>query len=289
MAKITDCRPEVTGRPVIICDLSPPRSGRPADLPASFPDADFFLVGYCPGRAVRADSAMTAAHIRQLTGRETAFTLITRDANRLALQSHLLGAQLLGLSNVVVAAGDPFQPSDPARPPAVADYRPTELIAAISALNRGRDFRNAELAAPTDFCIGAIVDLARPLPQEIRLTRRKIAGGAHFLITQPIYDPAAALQFQEAYAALAGERLPVPVFYGLQVLAAGGIAFGPTPPSAWSEVAAGRSPVDQALELYAAFRAAGLRNIYLLPGIHPGGRRNYAAAQQVVAGLRASG
>lgn len=289
MAKITDCRSEVTGRPAIICDLSPPRSGRPADLPAFFPDADFLLVGYCPGRAVRADSAMTAAQIRQQTGRETAFTLITRDSNRLALQSHLLGAQLLGLSNVVVAAGDPFNPSDPARPQTVADYRPTELIAAISDLNRGRDFRNAELAAPTDFCIGATVDLARGLPQEARLTRRKIAGGAHFLITQPIYDPAAALQFQEAYAALAGEQLPVPVFYGLQVLEPGGIAFGPTPPSPWAEIAAGRSPVDQALELYAAFRAAGLQNIYLLPGIHPGGGRNYAAAQQVVAGLRGAG
>ena len=289
MAKITDCRSEVAGRPAIICDLSPPRSGRPSDLPDSFPDADFLLVGYCPGRAVRADSAMTAAQIRRQTGRETAFTLITRDANRLALQSHLLGAQLLGLNNVIVAAGDPFNPSDPARPPAVADYRLTQLIAAISALNRGRDFRNTQLAAPTDFCIGATVDLSRGLPREAQLTRRKIAAGAHFLITQPIYDPATALQFQEAYAALAGERLPAPVFYGLQVLEPGGIAFGPTPPAAWAEVAAGRSPVDQALELYAAFRAAGLRNIYLLPGIHPGGRRNYAAAQRVVAGLREAG
>ena len=289
MAKITDCCSEVTGRPAIICDLSPPRSGDPSDLPASFPDADFLLVGYCPGRAVRADSAMLAAHIRRQTGQETAFTLITRDANRLALQSHLLGAQLLGLSNVVVAAGDPFNPSDPARPPAVADYRPTQLIAAISALNRGRDFRNAELSAPTDFCIGATVDLGRGLSQEAHLTHRKIAAGSHFLITQPIYDPAAALQFQEAYAALAGESLPIPIFYGLQVLAAGGIAFGPTPPAAWAEIAAGRSPVDQALELYAAFRAAGLLNIYLLPGIHPGGRRNYAAAQRVVEGLRGTG
>lgn len=289
MPKITDGCSETAGRPAIICDLSPPRSGSPADLPASFPDADFLLVGYCPGRAVRADSAMTAAHIREQTCRETAFTLITRDANRLALQSHLLGAQLLGLSNVVVAAGDPFQPSDPARPPAVADYRPTQLIAAISALNRGRDFRNAELAVPTDFCIGATIDLSRGLPREARLTRRKIAAGAHFLITQPIYDPAAALRFQEAYAALAGESLPIPIFYGLQVLEPGGIAFGPTPPAAWAEVTAGRSPVDQALELYAAFRAAGLQNIYLVPGIHPGGRRNYAAAQQVVAGLRGTG
>lgn len=289
MAKVTDYCAETAGRPAVICDISPPRSGKLADLPEALPEADFLLVGYCPGRAVRADSAMVAAHIRRQTGRETAFTRITRDANRLALQSQLLGAQLLGLSNVVVAAGDPFPPSEPGRPPAVADYRPTELIAAIAALNRGRDFRNAELAAPTDFCIGATVDLGRGLLREVRLARRKIAAGADFLITQPIYDPAMAIRFQEAYAQVSGESLPVPVFYGLQILEPGGLAFGPTPPAAWAEIAAGRSPVDQALELYASFRAAGLLNIYLVPGILPGGQRNYAAAQRVIAGLRGMG
>ena len=289
MAKITDCCAETAGRPAVICDISPPRSGNAADLPDALPDADFLLVGYCPGRAVRADSAMVAAQIQRQTGRETAFTLITRDVNRLALQSHLLGAQLLGLNNVVVAAGDPFNPSEPGRPQAVADYRPTELIAAIVELNRGRDFRKAELAAPTDFCIGATVDLGRDWQREVELTRRKIAAGAHFLITQPIYDPAMAIRFQEAYAALAGERLPVPVFYGLQILEPGGLAFGPTPAAAWDEIAAGRSPVEQALERHAGFRAAGLLNSYLVPGILPGGRRNYAAAQRVIASLRGRG
>ena len=286
MPKIADCCYEVTGRTAIICDISPPRSGSPAALPDFFPAADFLLVGYCPGRAVRADSAMVAAQIRWQRGRETAFTLITRDQNRLALQAHLLGAQLLGLNNVVVAAGDPFPLAASVQPKAVDDYRPTELIAAIAALNRGQDFRNAALATPADFCIGATVDLQRGLRREAELTRRKIAAGANFLITQPLYDPAIAVKFQEIYAAVAGERLPLPIFYGLQVLEPGGLAFGPTPPAAWAEIAAGRSPVEQALELGAAFRAAGLHNIYLLPGIHHGGRRNYTAAQQVVAGLR---
>ena len=286
MVKVTDCCYEVTGRAAVICDLSPPRSGSPAALPDFLPAADFLLVGYCPGRAARADSAMVAAQIQQQRGRETAFTLLTRDQNRLALQAHLLGAHLLGLNNVVTAGGDPFPPADAKQPKTVDDWRPTELIAAIAALNRGRDFRNTALAASTDFCIGATVDLGRGLRREVELTRRKIAAGAHFLITQPIYDPALAARFQAAYAAAAGERLALPIFYGLQVLEPGGLAFGPTPAAAWAEVAAGRSPVDQALEWGAAFRAAGLHNLYLLPGIHPGGQRNYAAAQSVAAGLR---
>lgn len=286
MVKVTDCCYEVTGRPAIICDISPPRSGNPAALPDFFPEADFLLVGYCPGRAVRADSAMVAAQIHWQHGRETAFTLLTRDQNRLALQAHLLGAQLLGLHNVVAAAGDPFPAAAVEQPKAVDDWRPTELIASIAALNRGRDFRDTALAAPTDFCIGATVDLGRDLRREAELTRRKIAAGAYFLITQPLYDPAIAAKFQAAYAAATGESLSLPIFYGLQVLEPGGLAFGPTPVAAWAEVTAGRSPVEQALEWGAAFRAAGLHNIYLLPGIHPGGRRNYAAAQSVAAGLR---
>ena len=195
MVKVTDCCYEVTGRPAVICDLSPPRSGSPADLSDFFPAADFLLIGYCPGRAARSDSAMVAAQIQRQRGRETAFTLITRDQNRLALQAHLLGAQLLGLNNVVVAAGDPFPRADAKPPKSVDDWRPTELIASIAALNRGRDFRNTALASPTDFCIGATVDLGRGLRREAELTRRKIAAGAHFLITQPIYDPALAARF----------------------------------------------------------------------------------------------
>ena len=44
-------------------------------------------------------------------GIDATFTLATRDMNRLALQSQLLGAQMLGLENVIVVQGDPFSPS----------------------------------------------------------------------------------------------------------------------------------------------------------------------------------
>ena len=108
MARVTELCHEVTGRPCIICDFSPPRSGRPvAELAASL-SVDLVSVAYNPGRSVRTDSAMLASHIRKATGREVVFTLATRDMNVLALQSHLLGAQLLELENVIVVQGDPF-------------------------------------------------------------------------------------------------------------------------------------------------------------------------------------
>ena len=286
MAKITEISYESAGRPAFICDFSPPRSGRPDQLPQPAPDADFLLLAYNPGRAVRVNSAMLAAHLRQQTGRETAFALATRDMNRLAIQSHLLGAQLLGLENVVVAQGDPFSERDLERVKDVSDYQPTELIAAIAAMNQGRDFRDSQLPAPTDFCIGATADLGRGIKREARLTRRKVEAGAHFLITQPIFDPQDAGRFRQAYAEVAEGPLLVPVFFGLQLLERDGVAFGSVPSAILDELAAGRSGVEIAVELYGRYREGGIHNIYLIPPIRRGGARNYAAAQEFLTAAR---
>ena len=286
MAKITESRFEATGRPAFICDFSPPRSGRLDQLPQPAPDADFLLVAYNPGRAVRVNSAMLAAHLRQQTGQESAFALATRDMNRLAIQSQLLGAQLLGLENVVVAQGDPFSERDLARVKDVSDYKPTELIAAIAAMNQGQDFRGSQLLAPADFCIGATADLGRGFKWEARLTRRKIEAGAHFLITQPIFDPLDAGRFRDTYFDIVGAPLPLPIFFGLPMLERDSIAFRSVPPAILAELDAGRSGVEIAVELYARFRENGIHNIYLIPPIRRGGARNYAAAQEFLTAAR---
>ena len=108
MAKIIDRCYETTGQTCFICDFSPPRSGDPDTLQSANIDADFVSVAYNPGRAVRANSTMLAAAVKQQLGRDVVFTLATRDMNKLALQSQLLGAQILGLENVIVVQGDPF-------------------------------------------------------------------------------------------------------------------------------------------------------------------------------------
>ena len=243
----------------------------------------FLLVAYNPGRAVRVNSSMLAAHFRQLTGIETAFTLVTRDMNRLALQSQLLGAELLGLQNVVVAQGDSSPGAGLQRMQEVNDYRPTEFIASIAAMNRGVDFRDAKLLSSTNFCIGATSDLGKGIQREARLAYRKITAGAHFLVTQPIFDPSDASRFNEAYADVTGEKLTAPVFFGLQILVPGGVTFGAVPETVRAELAAGRSGVEVALELYSGCREAGFHNFYLIPPIRRGGARDYAAAQELLA------
>ena len=209
--------------------------------------------------------------------------------NRLAAQSYLLGAQLLGLDNVVVARGDSFSGRDAGLVPDVADYRPTQLIAAISEMNQGRDFRGRQLDSPTDFSVGATLDLGQDLGRQARLAGRKVEAGAGFLVTQPIYTPGDAARFLEAYEEVNRQVCPVPIYWGLQMLESGSVAFGSVPSRIKEESEAGRSGVEIALEVYGRFREAGMWNIYLLPSILPGGDRGYEAAQDFLERAKAMG
>lgn len=286
MAKVTERCFEATGHSCFICDFSPPRAGDPELLqPAAGLNVDFISVAYNPGKSVRVNPAMLAAAIQQQVEKGVVFTLATRDMNKLALQSQLLGAQMLGLQNVIVVQGDPFNERDLTQVKHVGDFKPTELIAAIAGMNQGEDYRGGRLRAATAFCIGGSVDLGRSIRREARLAHRKMQAGAQFFITQPISDVADAARFRDAYAAVAGEPLTLPVFFGLQVLEQDGIIFSSVPEAVREELAGGRSGVEIALELYQRFHQSGIHNIYLVPPIRRGGVRNYGAAQEVLAGV----
>ncbi|MCH7843626.1 MAG: methylenetetrahydrofolate reductase [Chloroflexi bacterium] len=279
MVKVTEGCFEATGHTSIICDFSPPRSGDPGVVDQAQIDADFISVAYNPGRAVRTNSAMLAAAI-QRSGKDTVFTLATRDMNKLALQSQLLGAQILGVRNVVVVQGDPFNERDRERVATVNDYQPTGLIAAIAQMNQGLDFREGKLRTPADICIGATVDLGRGIEEEAQLAVRKVRAGAEFLITQPIFNVDHVARYRESYAYHAGKAGTLPIYFGLQILEQDGVLFSSVPESVRTELEGGRSGVDIALELYQKFQEARLNNIYLMPPIKRGGARNYEAAKE---------
>ena len=280
MTKVTEASSAATGRPAYICDYSPPRSGLSPDLPEPPVQADFISAAYNPGRAVRVNSVVAAAVLRDRYGAEPIFTLATRDMNRLALESLLLGGQALGLENVIVVAGDPFGPRDTAAP--VNDYRATELITSIRNLNAGIDHLKRPLRAPTDFCIGATVDLGRVIENEARLAARKVAAGADFLITQPVYDPADVVRFADVFASMVPGSA-APVFYGVGLMEPDGVSFASVPQWVIEDLATGRSGVDIALQVWEGLRGAGATDCYIVPPIRRSGARNYAAAAQFLA------
>jgi len=285
VVKITESCFEATGHTSVICDFSPPRSGDQAVVGQAPIGADFISVAYNPGRAVRTNSAMLAAAI-QNSGNDAVFTLATRDMNKLALQSQLLGAQLLSVQNVVVVQGDPFGEQDQKRVASVNDYSPTGLIAAIAQMNQGQDFKGSKLGQPTDFCIGAAVDLGRGIEEEAQLAVRKVQAGAEFLITQPIFNVDHVARYRESLGYHAGKAGTVPIYFGLQILEKDGVLFSSVPESLRAELEGGRTGVDIALELYGKFQEVCLNNIYLMPPIKRGGARDYEAAKEFLGKIK---
>ena len=290
MAKVTEHTASTGNRLSIICDFSPPRGGDAALLAdvASL-DADFVSIAYNPGLSVRINSAMTAAWVKSHTDRDVVFTLATRDMNKVAVQSLLLGAQLLAVENVVVVKGDPLSERDSQRFRAVDDYTPTGLIRSIIDMNGGIDLRGLKLRAPTDFCVGATIDLARDLDAELALTRQKVEAGAQFFLAQPTFDPGVVLSFMDRYASQFGEALEAPVFHGIQVMAPESIRFGDIPDWVTNDLDSGRPGEEIALEVWQRYIDAGLLLAYLIPPILRGGRRDYAAAQRAISLARQSG
>ena len=285
--KVTEKCSAQGDRTLFICDFSPPRAADPGSLEqAKGIDADFICVAYNPGKAVRVDSAMLAYSIRHHTGKDVLFNLASRDMNKLALQSHLLGAQMLGLKNVVVLKGDVFTTKDQAQVRDVSDYTATGLMKAMDAMNLGQDFRGGNLRAPTDFCIGASIDLGRGIEREAALTHRKVSAGAHFFLTQPVFSAQEVASFLEAYRAISRQDLSQPVFWGLQVLVQGGVIFSGVPEGVRRDLDRGRQGTDIAMELLDRFLDSGIRRIYLVPPIMKGGARDYQAAQVVLEGAR---
>ncbi len=288
MTRVTDAYASRGRRPLVVCDFSPPRSGDPAALaPAATLDADFICVAYNPGKAVRADSLAAAAYIKQAYAKDAIFNLATRDMNKIALQAHLLGAQVLGVENVMIVQGDAFTPQERTRVSQVGDFTATGLIEAVKGLNAGVDYRGLRLQAAGDFCIGASADLGRGLEEEAKLARRKLDAGAQFLLTQPVFDMAQRRRFIDRVWG-GGAAPDVPVFWGLQVLIAGGIVFSSVPEALRSQLEQGRDGVEIALEVYESFRAQGIDAVYLVPPILRGGARDYEAAARVLSAIRAS-
>ena len=178
MTKITDKYEQSADTPLVICDFSPPRGAGPELLePAGRIDADWISVAYNPGKSTRVSSPIAAHWIKENLGRDVVFTLATRDMNKIAVQSLLLGAQLMGLENVVVVQGDRLTERDLSRVRDVSDYRPTELLGAIREMNQGIDFKGLKLRSPTDFCVGASIDLGRGVEREVLLARRRSRRG----------------------------------------------------------------------------------------------------------------
>lgn len=157
--------------------------------------------------------AMMLAGALEARGIETIPHLTTRDMNIIGLQATLLGAWSVGgVRNVLALTGDPPSLGDHPETSGVYEVDSIGLVRVLARLNAGTDWAGKQLGGATNFTIGvALNPVAEDLDYEIERFRRKIEAGAHFAMTQPLFDPA----FWEAFVKKLGARPPIPVLVGI--------------------------------------------------------------------------
>jgi methionine synthase I (cobalamin-dependent)/5,10-methylenetetrahydrofolate reductase len=163
----------------------------------------------------RMSNVALAAIMQDRLGIETIVHVCGRDRNLLGQVAHLLGAQALGIKNLVIITGDPPKLGDFPDATAVYDLDSIGILRLVSSLNRGLDPGGKPLGAATSFfCATGAEPAALNYEREMRRLRLKIVAGAELIMTQPVYDPAVLDRFLRDV-----EPLGVPVLVGLLPLA----------------------------------------------------------------------
>jgi len=167
--------------------------------------------------------SLAVSHLINQKGLEPIFQMTCRDRNRIALQSDLLSAWVMGIKNVIALTGDSTAMGDHPEAKPVYDLDSVQLLRTISLLNQGYDLAGNELKGNTDFFSGAVVkvscDTEIALDLQLMKMRKKIEAGAKFFQTQAIYDVDEFARFMEK-----AEKFNVPVLAGVIPLKSAGMA-----------------------------------------------------------------
>jgi homocysteine S-methyltransferase len=209
------------GKFVISVEMDPPRGLSTHKLIAGASllteaGADVINVADSPMARMRMSAWAVCDVVQRRVNVETTLHFPTRGRNLLRVQGDLLAAHALGIRNVFVIMGDPTAVGD--YPEAMDNYDlvPSGLIKLIKqGFNEGMDHSGTSIGQPTNFFVGAALNLCAPEPdREMQNLRRKIRAGADFFLTQPIYRPEDGSGFLSAYEKKHG-KLGKPVLVGI--------------------------------------------------------------------------
>jgi 5,10-methylenetetrahydrofolate reductase len=178
--------------------------------------ADVINVADSPMARMRMSAWAVCDVVQRKVGVETTIHFPTRGRNLLRVQGDLLAAHALGIRNIFVVMGDPTAIGD--YPEAMDNYDlvPSGLIKLIKqGFNEGIDHSGTSIGQPTNFFVGAALNLCPPdMDNEIKNLRRKIKAGADFFLTQPVYHPEDGPRLLEAYEAKHG-KFDKPILVGI--------------------------------------------------------------------------
>jgi homocysteine S-methyltransferase len=203
------------GEFVVSVEVNPPAGLDPAPAVAAatmLTDAGVDVINTADGpRASVRMNNLAAAIAMQEAGAEVLLHICCRDRNLLALQGDILGAHALGIRNLVVITGDPPKVGDYPDATAVYDLDSIELLRWIDGFNHGVDPTGKRLEETTNFHVATGVEPgALDYDRELRRLERKVAAGADFVMTQPVFDPLVMERFLDDI-----KELDVPILLGL--------------------------------------------------------------------------
>lgn len=143
-------------------------------------------------------SALAGGTLLTQQGIETVMHTYCRDRNRMALQGDALAAYVLGIQNLIVAYSEDMSESDHSDAKVVNDVNEVRLIEALVGLQKGKDMSGFDLDGAPAFTIGCTMAPCadnKACDAALAAAKKKIAAGASYVITPPVFDPAANVEF----------------------------------------------------------------------------------------------
>ncbi len=202
------------GEPVSSVELLPPAGADPTKVIEQSrllkeAGVDAINIPDGPRASARMSALLTAVMIEAQAGIETVLHYTCRDRNLLGMQSDLLGAQAIGLRNMLLITGDP--PKLGAYPDAtgVFDVDAIGLTNMAYRLNCGIDLGERAIGKPCSLSLGVGVNpVHRDFQYEMDRFAWKVDAGAEWAITQPVFDISALERFLE-YIEKKNIRIPI--------------------------------------------------------------------------------
>jgi len=206
------------GEWVVSVQLDPPLGGNISglvELSQALKDSGkvgFVDVNDNAGARAGMNAIMFSAAIERTAGIETIPHLTTRDYTIMGLEAVLFGAHAEGVRNILAVTGDPPEVGDYPGSSGIFEIDAIGLTRLMSQLNRGEDFNGRPIDAPTSFYIGVAVNpTADDLDLELDRYRQKIEAGAHYAMTQLVFD----LDHLDRFFDQFGGPSPIPVLVGI--------------------------------------------------------------------------
>ncbi len=204
---------------VITAELMPPRGGDPIRSLkiAQLLKDKVHAVNITDGsRAVMRMCSLAMSKLLLENGIEPVMQMSCRDRNKISLQSDILGANALGIKNILCITGDPVKAGDQHDAKAVYEYESVRLLKQIQAFNKGIDPTLGELSdKETLIFAGAAADPScrNKRSLENRMRKKKEAG-AGFIQTQMVMERENLIEFCEKIS----NPLEIPVIAGVFLL-----------------------------------------------------------------------